>query len=119
MEYMFHVPGRAVPKARPRLGAAGHVYTPTPTRRYEEAVAWCAIAAGVRLRPGDRIAVACDFWLCPVTGDVDNRIKSILDGLQRAFPLWDDRLVERVTGRQVQAERKDDERTLIRVEVLG
>lgn len=116
--YQFSVPGRGQPKERPRLGKGGRVYTPSKTRRYEEAVAWCALSEGLRLRQGDRVHVEVEFWLCPVTGDVDNRVKAVLDGLQRACPAWDDRDVVSVTARQVACERRDDESTMVTVEVL-
>lgn len=41
----FTVPGRPVPKARPRVaveGRSARVYTPRKTRDYEETVGWCA-----------------------------------------------------------------------------
>lgn len=114
----FTVPGRAVPKARPRLGRGGHIYTPTATKRYEEAVAWSALASGLRLARGDRVALEVDFHLCPVAGDVDNRLKTIMDGLQRAFPAWDDRDVVDVTGRQIARKSRDEQHTTVCVEVL-
>jgi Holliday junction resolvase RusA-like endonuclease len=94
------------------------VYTPATTVAYETAVAWYARASGLRLKPDDRVMVEIDFYLCPVTGDVDNRIKAAGDGLQRAYPGWDDRHVTYVSGRQIAVASKREQRTVVRVEVL-
>lgn len=39
MRILFNVPGRPVPKERPRMTKAGHTYTPRKTREYESRVA--------------------------------------------------------------------------------
>lgn len=77
------VPGRPVPKARPRVGAGGRVYTPRATREYEERAAWAARAAGMRPLAG-LVAVRAVFYLSRRAGDLDNYVKALLDGLKGA-----------------------------------
>jgi crossover junction endodeoxyribonuclease RusA len=85
------VPGRPVPKARPRRGAQGNWYTPKTTRDYEAGIAWAAMQTKVRF--GDQlVAVFCDFWTSRV-GDVDNLHKAVLDGLVQGGTFTDDRQV--------------------------
>ena len=84
------IPGRPVPKGRPRIGTSGTVYTPKPTRDYEETVAWavrasrgrvdgpCEVSITLYLRPGRR-------------GDLDNYAKSILDGAEKGGAFGNDR----------------------------
>ena len=101
--YSFRVGEPPIAKARPRVSGAGKVYTPTRTRKYENAVAMAAMAAGVKLQEGrayvvdielsksDAIVHIMDVGELTNTmrGDVDNYCKSILDGIG-ALPGWDD-----------------------------
>ena len=89
----FEVPGPPVPKQRPRRAPTGHWYTPKRTTDYEEAVAWAAKAANLRLEPGVLCGVRIDFYLSTHQRDVDNMAKSILDGLQRMGDGWNDNQV--------------------------
>lgn len=96
---LFTVPGKPVPKARPRIVTAHAVdgrrfnrsYTPARTRAYEEAVGWAALQAlrhagapapapapalyGIHVR----FVVSAKHWL---RFDIDNALKSLLDGMQ-------------------------------------
>ena len=118
--FTFVVPGRAVPKERARKGKGGRFYTPKRTKVYEAEVAWCAVASGLRLKPRDVVMLELEFHLCPMfSGDNDNRIHAIQDGLQRAYPGWNDRHVAYVSGRQVRAPNKREQRTVVCVEVLA
>ena len=38
MEAKFTIPGRAIPKARPRVTRAGYAYTPRTTQQFEQLV---------------------------------------------------------------------------------
>ena len=91
----FVVPGRPVPKGRPRLGVRGrkaYVYTPPETREYERLVGWVAKSAGCRPVEGP-VSVALSVY---VKGrlDADNIAKSILDGLNGVAYEDDDQVVE-------------------------
>ena len=106
MKTTFVVPGRPVPKARPRVTRYG-TYTPPATRDYEESVRRAWRAAGAVAFPADtpvRITVAAHFALPgrpsrrlvasmsgkPHTrhrGDLDNIVKSVMDALNGcAYP---------------------------------
>lgn len=79
----FQVMGKPVPKARPRVGPNGNVYTPKETEAYEEKVGLYARAAKVPLvkRPR-RVALQLAVFLKnPLVGDADNYVKSVMDGL--------------------------------------
>lgn len=94
----FTVPGKPVPKQRPRMTRWGSVYTPAETTRYERLVAQCARAAGAAPVSGP-VAVdihvqlpipkswskarrsAADGGPHTQRPDIDNLAKSVLDGL--------------------------------------
>jgi len=89
------IPGRPVPKGRPRLGVRGrtaYVYTPPETREYERLVGWTAKSAGCRPVDGP-VSVALSVY---VKGrlDADNIAKSILDGLNGVAYEDDDQVIE-------------------------
>ena len=100
MRVYFIVPGPAKAKERPRMGRNGRIYTPDSTHKYEKLVRECY---------GDNksfekkfIIMKIIFWfeipksyskekrqdcaegfIRPSRGDIDNYIKSILDGLNK------------------------------------
>jgi Holliday junction resolvase RusA-like endonuclease len=91
----FTVPGRPIAKGRPRYAMTSsgpRVYTPRRTIAYETAVAWAAKASGLKLAAGAqiRVRVEASFAKGPWP-DMDNVQKAICDGLQKAFPVWNDR----------------------------
>jgi len=91
----FEIPGRPVPKGRPRLGVHGrkaYVYTPPKTKEYEELVGWVARCAGCK-PAGEPVAVVLDIYVRRRM-DVDNVAKSILDGLTGVAYEDDDQVVE-------------------------
>lgn len=113
------VPGRPVPKARPRMTRRGRVYTPKRTLDYEASIAQAAHDAGVPVIDAP-IELAMDFYVdgafiqCweidtptsgPLVGDIDNYSKSLIDGLQKNRygqsgygPIPNDRQVVRITA---------------------
>lgn len=104
MTVTFTVPGDPVPKKRPRLGKIGDkpvVYTPAETRAYEQVVATVAkVAMAGRDKLTGPLSAQMTFWLpippswkgvklaeaiagniAPTSyPDVDNLVKSLLDG---------------------------------------
>ena len=92
------VPGRPVPKGRPRLGVRGRkafIYTPPETREFEETVRVYAVKHKVKKQNGDLAAIATFYT--GGQGDVDNLLKSLMDGLNGVA--WeDDRQVKVVIG---------------------
>ncbi len=82
----FTVPGRPVPKRRPRSTTSGGkvlVYTPRETAAYEKAVGHVALNACQGRSITTDIAVGIKLYFKDRKfGDVDNYSKSILDGMQ-------------------------------------
>lgn len=77
----FTLLGRPVPKARPRIGKNGRVYTPSATKEAESMIGWFWRVAGGTMVDGDVKAVL-EFH-CPDRRkvDVDNLTKTVLDAL--------------------------------------
>jgi crossover junction endodeoxyribonuclease RusA len=93
--YSITIPGRPVPKGRPRLGVRGRkvfVYTPPATVEYERLVGWAAKATGCKPTFGP-VFVALDIYTRRKM-DLDNVAKSILDGLNGIAYVDDDQVVE-------------------------
>ncbi len=117
MELTFTVPGRPQPKQRPRLAKRGRhafVYTPKETLAYEAAVASAALKeipeTGWRSDMDYRVSIQLVFENNRLV-DLDNCIKSVLDGLNNV--LWaDDSSVCWVS-----AERQFDAEPCARVQV--
>jgi Holliday junction resolvase RusA-like endonuclease len=81
----FEVPGRAVPKGRPRMTRTGGVYTPKTTVDYEKLVAAAWNTKYGMLALNGRLRVTINVYTDRhAKQDVDNLAKSILDGMQRA-----------------------------------
>jgi Holliday junction resolvase RusA-like endonuclease len=115
----FTVPGRPIPKARPRV-VNGHAYTPRETQEYERAVQWhyrmtarshlpltvpCAVemvfrfpipASARRKTMPDKIKAGDPY---PYRGDLDNLCKAVLDALN-GLAFTDDALVVEISARK-------------------
>jgi len=106
----LRIPGKPVPKGRHqvRLYRGGVIsYTPPKTREFERAVKAYAVKQRVKKQDGD-LAVVVVFYTTG-TADVDNLLKSLLDGLNGVA--WeDDRQVKAVAGIKQKC-RKGEERT--------
>ena len=77
--YRFTVPGRPVPKARPRV--MGTVtFTPHRTRDHERLIWAHAVKAHVKPMPGP-VELHCVFHVADMRADVDNLAKTVLDAL--------------------------------------
>ena len=135
VEVRFVVPGRPVPKARPRFGASGHVFTPATTLAAERAVAsaawrsWpkeaafsdrpCEIEAVFTYAvpaswPKHRRLAALSGSVPMVAGaDIDNLLKVVLDGLNGG-PITDDSRVVAVAGRKAYG-AEDETRVVVRL----
>jgi crossover junction endodeoxyribonuclease RusA len=99
---MFDVAGVVVPKGRPRLGK-GHVYTPEKTRAYEQLVAMSFLRARPRgwTKVGDfDVTLHVHLTSRRSQPDVDNCIKSVLDGMN-GIAYADDGQVVSVAARLV------------------
>ncbi|AEE98042.1 RusA family crossover junction endodeoxyribonuclease [Mahella australiensis] len=80
MRYHIIIPGRPVPKGRPRLGKNGNVYTPRKTREYETFVGWKTREVIKEPLVGD-VAMDIKVYIKSQCGDLDNLEKAILDGM--------------------------------------
>ena len=100
MKITFTVEFPIVPKERPRRAKNGHFYTPSKTKRCETAIAYSfRAAAGGPIRFGG--AVSVQAVLRPERSDLDNRLKTILDGLN-GIAYGDDRQVREIHVKEVE-----------------
>ena len=135
VEVCFVVPGRPVPKARPRFGAGGRVFTPATTLAAERAVAsaawqvWpreaafsdcpCEVEAEfVYAVPASwpkhrRLAALAGDVPMTAGADIDNLLKLVLDGLNGG-PITDDSRVVAVAGRKAYG-TEDQTRVVVRL----
>lgn len=104
------IPGEPVGKERPRYNRKnGNFYTPQATREYEDMV---ALIAATKAKPGfgdAPVEINLEAYCGPrekqKTLDLDNIIKSVLDGLQKGGLFKNDHQVVRIN-----ATRHDDSR---------
>lgn len=106
----LRIPGKPVPKARHqvRLYRGGVItYTPAKTREFEKAVRVYALKHRVKRQEGDLAVIA--IFHTSGSGDIDNLLKSLLDGLNGVA--WeDDRQVKTVIGAKQEC-KKGEEKT--------
>ena len=106
----FVLPGVPVAKGRPRMTKRGHVFTPKKTVSYEQSIALAAQAAKSKLGGGllfdgpVMVTIHCHFAMPKSWSrkrkeqmlyephiqlpDLDNLVKSIMDGLNHTFNIW-------------------------------
>ena len=112
--YRITIPGRPVPKGRPRFGKSGQVYTPKKTKEYEQLVGWIAKKQILSPLDGD-IALHIKVYVKNnVYPDIDNIAKSIMDGLNK-IAFKDDKQVSYLT---VQRIRGPEEKTIVELEEI-
>lgn len=95
------IPGPAVPKARPRLGLHGNVYTPRRTLEGEARLLGYLKASYPSLRPaGGFFSVSLDYHLKGEPKvDLDNLIKLVMDAFNKR--VWaDDSMVTQLWARK-------------------
>lgn len=102
----FVVEGPPQPKERPRRGFNGRWYTPKATAAYEHKVGACALAAGLRPDAAESHAgeyrVVVRLWFKDRRRrDVDNVVKSILDGLNGIAFVDDSQIAEMTVQRNM------------------
>jgi len=83
--FTFSIPGKAVSKERPRRGRYGNFYTPQRTQSFELRVHTGALQAGLRPLTSDNIGIGICFYGQYGRSDIDNLVKSTLDGLKYFF----------------------------------
>lgn len=114
----FTVPGVPVPKARPRVMKFG-TFTPAKTKNYEEFIRECWMQQSGKVLPSDTPLIVRVKAYMPIPtsiskkrhdllvnsphlkrGDLDNLIKSVLDGCQQ-FAFGDDSCVYRLEAEKL------------------
>lgn len=88
--FKIEIQTKPVPKARPRLGVNGRMYTPRETREFEELIGWTTRSV-VRKPIEKPVKVNIDVY-SKTRADIDNIAKAILDGLS-GIAFIDDRQV--------------------------
>lgn len=94
-EIVFTVYGKPIAKERPRLGRGG-TYTPTKTKDYEKLVLKASQTAMHGIEPLTgllQLSVAI-FRADGIRADIDNILKSILDGMAGAVYINDSQVAE-------------------------
>lgn len=95
MSYKIIVPGRPVPKGRPRFNRyTGAVYTPQKTIEYENRVFFTAKQVIKEPLKGS-VSVEIKVYTTAKSMDIDNVAKSILDGLN-GIAYKDDKQVKKL-----------------------
>lgn len=110
------VPGKPVPCGRPRVSSGGHAYMPEATRKYERRVRRMASGVfGAPLQGKVRVRV---LFVLPdrIRRDVDNLLKSVMDGLNGIAFEDDSQVVSSTVGKVV---RRGQGKAVVVVETLG
>lgn len=136
--FSFIVKGEAVPKGRPRVSGKGWIYTPKRTKEYEELVRKSYIDAGYgRLKGALAVSIRVVYKIpkgaskkdtglmltgkiMPTkrNGDLDNIVKSILDGLN-GIAYWDDSQVVKIIALKMYATyQEEDSYTVITLDEM-
>lgn len=111
------IPIRAIAKQRPRLGRNGVVYTPTQTKVFENTIKFCYGNRYFYDKEYIKVSICFKFKvpksytksqtrealegkIRPTKADIDNYIKSILDGLNKVA--WsDDRYITEIQATKI------------------
>lgn len=116
MNVKITIPGRPVPKARPRPASNRRGYIiPARTMAYQRQVGWVAKQQIKTPFAGDVEVTIVLYFRGGRVGDVDNYQKSILDGLN-GIAFEDDRQVRKVTCERLTSA---DERAEIEIEEVA
>jgi Holliday junction resolvase RusA-like endonuclease len=83
MLYKIIVPGKPVAKDRPRINKSGKMYTTLKTKNYEELV-YLKTREVVPEPLKGNVKVGIHIYAKALKSDIDNVIKSILDGMTGA-----------------------------------
>lgn len=122
MIYEITVTGEPVPKERPRMARSGHVYTPGKTKHQEAEIALEWVRRYKDLKIDKPVKMECIFYMKKAKAcrddvvqkrpDIDNLLKTVLDGLNDVAYI-DDKQIFDVRAVKMWGEP----RTVIRLEV--
>lgn len=110
------IPGRPVPKKRPRLGVRGrraYIYTPPETKAYEELIKLLAKMT-VKEPLNGLVCVDLKVFVKRPRGDLDNILKSILDGMNGVV-YHDDSQVKKIDAELFVLDKETEERAEVEV----
>tara|TARA_R110002012_G_scaffold266437_1_gene449984 strand:- start:2546 stop:2947 length:402 start_codon:yes stop_codon:yes gene_type:complete len=127
----FVVPGQPVAKARPRLSASGHAFTPKKTKNYERMVAGLAKKQWMfePMKGAIKMQVTCIFkrpkrlqrkkdpvgriWMTK-RPDLDNVCKAIADGV--SVVMNDDSQIVWIEASKMYASKTEEPHVIVRLE---
>lgn len=119
----FTIPGKPVPKARPRVMRGGWTFTPKKTRDAESSVRLFATIALKQVKDStlgpsceSRLFVSVICYGARLNADLDNLYKTITDACQGVLYKNDSQIDHAEILRQVS--HKGQERTEVRIETL-
>lgn len=115
MMYRIIIPGRPVPKGRPRFSKTGHAYTPQRTREYEELVGWKVREIMKEPLQGNVALHIRVYVKRNVFPDIDNIAKSCMDGMN-GIAYKDDKQVSYLT---IQRLKGNEEKVEIEIEEVS
>ena len=107
-EFTFVVQGRPTPKGRPRMTRRGRVYTPQTTLEAEDAIVAaipddapifnCAVQMEITFTKDSTSVTIRDApdWVTNLRGDIDNYVKLLMYGIQKAGIIPNDKQVVHV-----------------------
>ena len=91
MVYVIDIPGEPVAKARPRATRTGHIYTPSKTKHQEAEIALAWVRKYGDTKTEKPVSIEITFFMkkslkskdryVQKRPDIDNLIKTVLDGL--------------------------------------
>jgi crossover junction endodeoxyribonuclease RusA len=111
--FRFIVPGQPVPKARPRAGKGGRIYTPAETVKAESTIRLLAKRAGCPCL-GGLVKLSVSFYRADARRcDVDNLTKLVQDALN-GLAYVDDSQIVWLTA--VKAIDRENPRTEVEIE---
>ena len=112
MIYHLTIPGRPLPKGRPRFTRTGHAYTPRTTKIYEQKI------RDICTEHFDEpitclVSMELKFYITGKRpGDLDNMIKAVGDGIQPTA-IADDNQIYKITAQRIKVDKAGDQRVEI------
>jgi Holliday junction resolvase RusA-like endonuclease len=87
MTFDITVPGKPIAKQRPRKGRYGNFYTPSETSHFEDRVAFAYVSKYGTKRFNENVLIKAyiRFYVKGFRADLDNAVKTILDGFKTIF----------------------------------
>lgn len=129
------IPGKPIAAARPRVTRSGRAYLPKRTKEAKKKVADFARAHIPNAQPIEgAVSIVIRFYFAPPKTrykeklggtprpkkpDIDNLIKTVLDGLTAADVWLDDNLVIDISALKLYSNNNEDERTEVEIIDLG